>query len=164
MNTTSLTLGNMIAAIVQWVILLFLLRKFVFKPIMSAMNTRQEKIANQIREAERLKAEAEKLKSEQDKLINQAKDEAKAIMAAARREGDEQARAIIETAQREASWRQKAALEEIDREKAEAVKEIRGHVADLVVAATQKLLERNLDPSDQRHYVEEFIQQAGSPQ
>lgn len=164
MSSTSLTLGNMIAAVLQFLLLLFLLRAFVYKPILAAMQTRRATIAKQISDADGLKEEADKLRQEAQQLVSQARDEAKQIMANARREGDEQAKKIVEQAQREATFRQKAAIEDIDRERDMALASIRSHVADLVVFAAAKVIERNLTQEDQGRYVEEILKDAGQLQ
>ncbi len=163
-STTSLTAGNMIAAIVQWLILLVLLRVYVYKPLLAAMQRRKDNIAKQIQDADILREQAQKLHDEQQALVRSARDDAKTIIAAARREGEEQAKKIVETAQREANYRQKAALEEIEHERDLALSEIRGQVADLVLMATSKLLERDIREQDQHHLVEEFLAEAGSLQ
>ncbi len=164
MSSTSLTAGNMIAAVLQWVLLLVLLRWFVYKPILAAMQKRRDTIAKQIGDADGLKAEAQSLREEAQQLVEQARDEAKQMLASARREAEEQAQKIVEQAQREASYRQKAAIEEIAHERDLALASIRGQVADLVVFAAGKVIERNLTDQDQSRYVEEILQDAGQLQ
>lgn len=164
MSSTSLTLGNMVAAVVQWAILLVLLRAWVYKPLLAVMQQRRENVAKQIRDAEALRAEADHVRQEAQKLIAESRDEAKKIIAQAQREADEQGQKIIAQAQREASYRQKAALEEIAHEKDQAVAAIRGQVADMVVYATQKLLERDLTAKDQEKFVRDVLQNVGQLQ
>ena len=164
MSSTSLTAGNMIAAVLQWVVLLILLRAFVYKPLLAAMQKRRDTISKQINDADGLKSEAEKLRSEAQQLISQARDEAKLIMANAQREGDEQAKKIVELAQREASYRQKAAIEEIEHERDQALASIRSQAADLVVFAAGKLIERNLTADDQNHFLDEILKDVGQLQ
>ncbi|MCL5116486.1 MAG: F0F1 ATP synthase subunit B [Firmicutes bacterium] len=164
MSSTSLTAPNLIAAVLQFLLLLFLLRAFVYKPILAAMQKRRDTIAKQINDADGLKSEAEKLRQEAQSLVNQARDEAKQILANARQESDEQAKKIVEQAQREASYRQKAAIEEIEHERDKALASIRGQVADLVVLATSKLIERNLNADDQNRYLDEILKDAGQLQ
>lgn len=164
MSNTALTAPNMIAAVLQWVLLLILLRAFVYKPILAAMQKRRETITKQIGDADELKGEAEKLQAEAQQLVESARDEAKQVLANARREADEQAKKIVEQAQREASYRQKAAIEEIAHERDEALAAIRGQVADLVVLAAGKVIERSLTDEDQHRYVEEIMKDAGQLQ
>lgn len=164
MSSTSLTLGNMVAAVVQWAILLILLRALVYKPLIRAMQQRRDNIAKQIHDADQLREQADRLREEAQKLVAEAKDEAKQIIANAQRQGDEQAKRIIEQAQREANYRQKAAIEEIEHEKELALASIRGQVADLVVAATQKLLARSLTEDDQHHFVNQILEDVGQLQ
>ncbi len=164
MSSTSLTAGNMIAAVLQWVILLVLLRVFVYKPLVAAMQKRRETISKQIQDADALRREAEALRDEAQQMVGQARDEAKQILANARRESDEQAKKIIEQAQREANYRLRSAIDEIEHEKDEALKDIRSQVADLVVAATARLLERNVTEADQTRYVEEILHDVGQLQ
>ena len=164
MSSTSLTAGNMIAAVLQWVLLYILFRAFVYKPILGAMRQRRDNIAKQIGDADTLKLEADKLRGEARQLVDQAREEAKQIVANARREADEQGKKIVEQAQREASYRQKAALEEIAHERDEALAAIRGQVADLVVFAAGRVIERDLTEQDQGRFVEEILQDAGQLQ
>ncbi|MDA8194617.1 MAG: F0F1 ATP synthase subunit B [Thermaerobacter sp.] len=164
MSSTSLTLGNMVFAVVQWAILLILLRIWVYKPLLAAMGQRRENVAKQIRDADALRDEADRIRQEAQKLIAEARDEAKQIIAQAQREAGEQGKRIVTQAQREASYRQKAALEEIAHEQEVAVAAIRGQVADVVVAATRKLLARNLTGNDQQQFVQEILQDVGQLQ
>lgn len=164
MSSTSLTVGNMVAAVVQWAILLVLLRALVYKPLLAAMQKRRDNIAKNIHDSESLKMEAERFRQEGLNLIAKAKDEAKQIVANARREADESAKQIVAQAQREANYRQRAAIEEIEHERDVALAQIRGQVADMVVAATQKLLERNITAQDQHHYIDQFLLDVGQKQ
>ncbi len=164
MSNTALTAGNMIAAVAQWVLLLILLRVFVYKPILAAMQKRRDNIAKQIGDADSLRSEAESLKQEAQQLVEQAREDAKRVMANARRDADEQAKKIVDQAQREASYRQKAAIEEIEHERDQALAAIRGQVADLVVFAASKVVERSLTEDDQHRYVEELLKDAGQLQ
>ncbi len=164
MSSTSLTLGNLIAAVLQFLILLFLLRALVYKKILAAMQQRRENIAKQVHDSESVKAESEKLRREAESLVSQARDEAKQMLAQARQDSDEQAKKIIEQAQREASYRQKQAIEEIEHERDRALASIRGQVADLVLLASSKIIERNLNAEDQSRYLDEILKDAGQLQ
>lgn len=164
MSSTSLTLGNLIAAVLQFLILLFLLRALVYKKILAAMQQRRENIAKQVHDSESVKAESEKLRREAESLVSQARDEAKQMLAQARQDSDEQAKKIIEQAQREASYRQKQAIEEIEHERDRALASIRGQVADLVLLASSKIIERNLNAEDQNRYLDEILKDAGQLQ
>lgn len=164
MTNTSLTLPNWIAAVAQWVLLLILLRVFVYKPILAAMSKRRENISKQIGDADHLKDEADKLRAEAQHMVDQARDEVKQMLANARREAEEQAKQIVEQAQREANYRQKAAIEEIEHERDEALASVRAQVADLVVFAASKVIERNLTQEDQSRFVDEALKDAGQLQ
>jgi len=163
-SSTSLTVGNMVAAVAQWVLLLILLRVFVYKPILAAMSKRREAITKQIHDADGLREESDQLRQQARQLVEQARDEAKQVLANARRDADEQARKIVDQAQREAAYRQKAAIDEIAHERDAALASIRGQVADLVVLAASKVIERNLTRDDQTRYINEVLQDAGQLQ
>jgi len=163
-SSTSLTLGNMIAGVLQWVILLILMRLYVYKPLLAAMQKRRDNIGKQIHDADALREDAEKFASERESLLKQAREDAKTLISQARREGEEEARKIVEAAQREAAYRQRTALEEIQRERDVALQTIRSEVAGLVLLAAGKLLERNLDPHDQERYLDQVLQDAGQLQ
>ena len=149
--------GLMIWILVVFGISLFVLVKWVFPRIVSALDSRAQAIDNSIDTAERTRVEAEEVLAEYRERLREAREQADEIVARAReaakvheRESDEQARArateLIERAQRDIE----AATER-------ALQEIRKEVADLTILATEKVTRKALTVEDQRRLVEEAI-------
>ncbi|MCY0881259.1 MAG: F0F1 ATP synthase subunit B [Firmicutes bacterium] len=160
MSNTALTLGNMVVAVLQWVILLWLFRRYVYPPLQKAMQKRRETIGKQINEAQQLRDEAEKLKEEQQAALKAAQDEARRLIGQARKQGEEEAKALVQKAQQDAAFQRREAMEDIARERDAAIAAIRNQAADLVVDATRKLLERQVNDNDQDRLIKELLQNA----
>ncbi|MCY0880977.1 MAG: F0F1 ATP synthase subunit B, partial [Firmicutes bacterium] len=125
MSDTALTLGNMVIAVLQWVILLWLLRRYVYPPLQKAMQKRRETISKQINDAQQLRIEAEKLQEEQQQALHAAQDEARRIVGQARKQGEEEAKALVQKAQQEAAFQRQEAMEDIARERDLAIAAVR---------------------------------------
>ena len=151
----------MLAGVLVWAILLTLFFLYVYRPLVAAMDKRRETIARLVAEAEENRRLAEEVRAQNERVIGEARDEARKILSLAEKAGHEQGKKIVAGAQAEISRKYKAALDDIERAKEKAAEELRGQVADLVVAATAKLLQRSLDAGSQRELIQEAIREAG---
>lgn len=131
-----------------FVILIVLMAKFAWKPILGALNEREEGISNALEAAENAKKELEKLNADNEQILKEARaerdtllKEARAlkdkIVADAKEEAQEQATTLIENA--------KAAIEV---EKQAAVSELKGQVATLSIEIAEKVLKQELSSKD----------------
>ncbi len=161
MGATQLTLPNMLAGVLVWAILLTLFFLYVYRPLMAVMDKRRETIAKLVTEAEENRRQAEEVRAGNERVIGEAKEEARKILSLAKKSGDEQGKKIVAAVEAEISQKYKGALEDIERAKERAMEELTGQVAELVVAATAKLLQKNLDVQSQRQLIEEAIREAG---
>ena len=89
--------------VVNFLILLFLLKKFAYKPILDMLDERKKSIEDAINNAETAKNEAEKMRKEYETRLAEAKQEAQEIMGKATKLGEEMKREIVENAQSEAT-------------------------------------------------------------
>lgn len=153
--------GTLGAAIVQFALLLILLRAVAYKPILKALDDRKKSIEDSLAIAEANRAEAEKIRAEHSAQIQQAKQEAHDIIERAGKSADNRAQEILAAAQEEANRIKKSAVEEIELEKKKALAELRDQVAALSVMAASKIINQNLDPKAQHKLVDEFIKEVG---
>lgn len=160
-ETTHFNGGDILFQLIMFLILLALLKKFAWKPLMGIMKQREEHIANEISSAEQSRLEAKKLLEEQRNLLNEARNEAHSLIEAAKKQGDVQREEIITTARGEAERLKEAAKREIDTQKEKAVAAIREQVASLSVLIASKVIEKELTVNDQDKLIDEFIQEAG---
>ena len=152
---------NAIYQLVVFFILLMLLKKYAFGPIINMMQKREEHIANQITSAEKNREDAEKYLAEQREEIQKAREEAQSIVNNAKKLSEQQAEEMVNTAKQEAERMKEAALAEIKREKEQAVSALREQVASLSVLVATKVIEKELDENAQKQLIEETLKEVG---
>jgi F-type H+-transporting ATPase subunit b len=153
--------GDIIFQLIVFLILLALLKKFAWGPLMGIMKQREEHIANEINTAETSRLEAKKLLEEQRNLLKEARNDAHSLIEAAKKQGDIQREEIINVARSEAERIKEVAKLEIDQQKEKAVAAIREQVASLSVLIASKVIEKELTADDQDKLINEYIQEAG---
>jgi F-type H+-transporting ATPase subunit b len=151
------TPGLMIWTIVAFLITLFVLKRFAFGPIQKMIDERRERIRRSIEEADEARAEALRLLEEHKALIGQARGQAEEILAEARKTREAMERRMKEETETERQRRLEETRREIQAETQRALTQIRVEVAELTLVATQKVIGRSLDESDDRRLIEEAI-------
>jgi F-type H+-transporting ATPase subunit b len=143
--------------VVSFGILLFILYKFAFPGILSALEEREKKIKDSLDQAERHRSEAErKLKDYEAKLAS-ASREAEGILSAAKERAQ---RLMEENEQRltvEAERIKGEATREIDHQRRKAIQEIRGQTTELALMVAEKVVERSLTDADHRRLADEAL-------
>ncbi|XJZ27142.1 F0F1 ATP synthase subunit B [Bacillota bacterium Lsc_1132] len=153
--------GDIIFQLLVFLVLLALLKKYAWGPLMGIMKQREDHIANEINAAENSRLEAKKLLEEQRSLLKEARTEAQNLMEGARKQGDVQREEIVAAARTEAERIKEAAKLEIEQEKEKAVAAIREQVASLSVLIASKVIEKELTVEDQDKLISQYIQEAG---
>lgn len=149
--------ATLIAQIINFLILLFLLTKVAWKPLIQAIEERQARIAADIERAERDRASAEEMRQEYQNQLQQAKADAQAIVEKAMKFAEDQKSDIIASARQEHARLLKAAEEQIARERQQALEEIRNEVVVLSLAAAAKVIGQNVNQDVNARLVEDFI-------
>lgn len=153
----TVNLGTSVWTAVVFVMLLGILWKFAWGPILAAVNAREEGIRNALDEAARRNEEAERLLEEHRKQLADARRQASEVMADAKAAGDRVRREIEEKARAEAQSMLERARAEIQRERDAAVDMLRQESVDLALAAAARLLQENLDAAKDRALVESYL-------
>lgn len=171
MLTSSLVLGSVqfnggdiIFQLVMFIILLALLKKFAFGPLIGIMKQREEHVANEIEAAEASRKEALKYLEEQREIVKQSRIEAGQLIESAKQQGEAQREEIVTQARTEAERVKEAAKREIVQEKEKAVAALREQVASLSIMIASKVIEKELSEADQEKLINEYIQEAGEGQ
>lgn len=141
---------------------LFLLSKLVFPALLGWNVEREQRIAAQLAEAERLQAEAAKGMEEQRALLADARAEAQAILAEARQAAERERSAAVEKTREEQEEMLARARREIGAERERAVAEVRREAVELAIAAAGKVIGQRLDPAADRRIVEEYLAEIGT--
>jgi F-type H+-transporting ATPase subunit b len=149
--------GLMIWTVLAFLIALFVLRKYAFPQISAALEKRQHLIEESIDSAERTKAEADEILAEYRERLKEARAQAEEIVSRARKNGEAAERAAAEQAAEIREEQLERARKDIQAETARALQEIRREVADLTVAATERVTRKSLNEEDQRRLVEDAL-------
>lgn len=153
--------GDVLFQVAMFIILMALLKKFAWGPLMGIMKQREELIAGEIENAEKSRKEAAKALEEQRNLLKQARTDAQELIENAKKQGDIQREDIITTARAEANRLKENAKLEIEQQKEQAVTAIREQVASLSVLIASKVIEKELNEADQQKLITEYIEQIG---
>ena len=149
--------GLYIWTIVTFLVLLALLTKFAWGPLLTALQARQQRISSALDEAKRAHDEAERLKRESSEIIRQAHVEASTIVAASRADAERVREETKQKARAEAAAIIAAAERQIQAETVRARDEVRREAVDLSVAIASKLIRRNISVEDNKAMIDEMI-------
>ena len=149
--------GTLIAQIINFLILVAILTKFAYKPLMKALADRQARIAADLSAAEQEKTAAEQLKRDYLDQLAQARAHAQEIVEKATKLAEQTREEIVKEAREENARLIKAAQEEIAREHERAVKELKAEVVTIALAAATKIVAHNLDEQANAALVHDFI-------
>jgi F-type H+-transporting ATPase subunit b len=151
--------GLLLIQIVGFILLVLLLNFVLYKPILNALQTRKERIAeglNQAREAEQALARAE---ADKQAILDEARAEAQRITAEARQRADEASKTEVSQARAEAQRIREQAQTEAMSERDRQLSEMRDQIISLSMAAAHHLIGTSLDEKKQREIVENFFTQ-----
>src|SRR4029079_4521206 len=144
--------------VVSFGILLFLLYKYAFPGILSALEEREKKIRDSLDQAERHRSEAERTLKNYEAKLAAASQEAEGILSAAKERAQ---RLMEENEQRltaEAERIKGDATREIDHERRKAIQDIRSHTTELALMVAEKVVQRSLTDADHRRFADEALE------
>ena len=151
--------GLYIWTIATFLVLLALLAKFAWRPLLEALETRQESIRKSLDDARQAKQELERLQVESQRILAQARTEAEAIVARTRDDAARLREELRQKAQQEASGIVRNAEQQIELETARALQQIRTEAVDLSIAIASKLLQRNVSREDNERLIDDTFKQ-----
>jgi F-type H+-transporting ATPase subunit b len=152
-------LGLPILTLVVFLIVLWILSKYAWKPIVGAMEERERRIEDSMTQAERALAEAKQIQADNEKARREAEQQGQQILREARETAERLRAEEVDKTRAQLQQLQAQAQAEIEREKQSALDTLRAEVADLAIQAAEKILRENLDTPQQRRLVENFIQE-----
>jgi F-type H+-transporting ATPase subunit b len=150
-------IGLMFWTLVTFLVLLALLGKFAWGPIVNAMNAREEGIKGDLDRARKERDDAQRLLEEHRELVNLARKERADAVEVGRRDAERLKAEILEGARKQRELLMKQAESQIDAGLRQARASLKGEAADLAILAAGKLMGRNLDDATQRRLVDEYL-------
>jgi len=154
--------GTVIVELVTFLIMLAVLARYVYPEIVKVAEARQRQIAEQLKEAEEARAAAEQRLKEAEERLNDARRTAQGVIDAAAKSAEQLRQEMRQKAEEESKRTVEAARKEIEAERDQAVRSVRSEVANLVVAATEKVIGETLDDDKHRQLIDKAIKEVAS--
>ena len=160
MELVTPAIGLIFWTTVVFTLLVLLLKKFAWKPILSAVDERNQSIKNSLAQAEKARNEMSELTANNEKIIAQAKIDRDVILKEARDMKNEIISEAKDKASKEAEKLVSTAKEQILNEKMKAITELKNHVADLSIEMAEKILSSELsDVAKQKELVKKALKE-----
>jgi F-type H+-transporting ATPase subunit b len=147
--------------VANFLVLLFLLTKLLYKPLLAKMDERTQAIQKSLDEAQAARAEARKERDEFAAKIQAAHAEAQGIRATALKDAADEQRRLVDAARAEAARLVASARQEMDQDVRRARQELRQEVVDLAIAVSERLIKKSLNDADHRRVVDDAIARMG---
>jgi F-type H+-transporting ATPase subunit b len=161
MELVTPAIGLIFWTTVVFTLLVLLLKKFAWKPILSAVDERNKSIKDSLAQAEKARSEMSELNANNEKIIAQAKVDRDIILKEARDMKNEIISEAKDKANKEAEKLVSTAKEQILNEKMKAITELKNHVADLSIEMAEKILSSELsDVAKQKELVTKALKES----
>lgn len=153
----SLDIQQILTHIVGFLILLWLLRKFAWGPLLAVLDERRARISTEFEEIGKAKESLAQIKAEYDTKIAEIENQARLRIQEAVLEGQQMAKEIADGAQEEAHQILEKAKEKINQEIAKAKTQLRNEIATISVSAAEKIIRQELDRQKNKELVLQYI-------
>jgi len=150
--------GTIVWTLITFFVLLLVLRRTAWRPLLAALDERERRIREALAEAERARLEAESLRDQHRQRLDEAQAAAQQVLAEARQTAEGLRADVVARAREEAQKVMEEARRTLVRERELAALQLRGEVAELALAAAGKLLAVRLDDQASRRLVDDAIE------
>jgi F-type H+-transporting ATPase subunit b len=161
LESLGININGIVAYLINFTILLFLLQRFLYKPVKGMLEQRQARIADSLAAADRAAEEAAQQRAEFEKELAGARQASQAEARKAAEATEKMRQDILETARREAEEIKAKAREEATQEKDLVMADLEKHTAELAMQITDKVVSKGIDDTTQRKLVNQFLAELG---
>lgn len=154
-----LSANEVVAQMLGFLLVLFLLRIFAWKKLLKLLDERRERISSEFKKIEDAQAEIAKVKTEYDAKLGAIEDSARAKIQEAISDGKRIAQEIREQAQQDARVILEKAQENIELELSKAKEELKGKIVDLTIGATERIIKEKLTEEKDKKLVSDFLEE-----
>ena len=158
----NINIWDILWTVINLLVFYFLLRRFLFKPVLNMLDRREQIIKDDFDKAKKAADEAEALKAKYESELNSAHAEAAKIASTAKQRAEKDSAEIIADARAEAASIISDAQQTIERDRAAAVESARAEIAGLAVMAASRVLEKNIDDESNRRFAEKVLAEVGA--
>ena len=155
--------GLFIWTIVTFLVLLWILAKYAWRPLLDALENRQEMIRKSLDDAEKATQELERVQQDSARIVSEARAEADAIVSNSRSDAAKLRDELRQKARAEADTILQNAQKQIQQETARALSQIRHEAVDVSLMIASKLIQRNLSKEDNEGLIEDTLRQIRTP-
>jgi F-type H+-transporting ATPase subunit b len=155
--------GLVIWTLVVFGLLLFILKKWAWPPMVAAVAAREKALEDMVAEAERNRAESARLLAEHQRLVAEARTAAHGLLMEARTVAEKERALALEKTRHEQEELLARALRDIGAERDRAVEEVRREAVDVSLAAASKLIGQRLESETDRRIVQEYLASLDTP-
>ena len=151
--------GLFVWTIVTFLLLLLVLAKFAWNPLLKILKEREELIQSSLEDAEKAQQELSQLNSEGEAIVNKARAEAQKILSESKAASSKMKDEILKDAKEKAKSLAVDAEKQIQIEKEKAIAEVKGEVVHLSLSVAEKLIKKNLSAEDNKALIDESLSQ-----
>ena len=149
--------GLMIWTVITFIILLLILKKVAWKPILTALDKRESDIRESLAQAEKAKEDAKKILEENQANLAKAEEESKKIIDQSRTYAESLKEQLIKESKEQAKKIVDDASSEIQRKKDAAFEELKGQIAEIAVNAAEKIIRESLDAQKSKQVIDKYL-------
>ena len=149
--------GLVVWTAVTFILLLLILKKFAWKPILTALDQRETAIKESLEKAEKAKDEAQRILYENQANLSKAEEESKKIIEQGRIYAEKLKDQVIKESKDQAQKILSEASAEIERKKEETFGELKSQIADLIIQTTEKVLGETVDKNVHKRIADKYI-------
>lgn len=147
----------LIAQIVNFLVLLFVLYKFAYGPVLAMLDKRQKKIEKGLKDADEAHKKLAESEEKQKEILRKARTEAKDIVEKAHIQAEKSKSEIAGEAKKQSEKIIANAKDQIEQEKNKMITEVKSEIGSLVVAAAEKIIGEKIDGKKDKDLIEEAI-------
>jgi F-type H+-transporting ATPase subunit b len=147
----SAAIGTILWTTVAFLVVLFLMKKLAWKPILSLLKERESSIEEALQSAEKAKEEFASLQANNDSLLKEARSEREAMLKEAKSEKESIISVAKETAKEEGAKMINKAKEEIDKQKAAAMEDIKSQIGAISISIAEKIIKKEFTNKDEQN-------------
>lgn len=161
LDIISVNLWQILISLANLLIMFFILKRFLFKPVKKVVSERQQQVDKLYGDAEESRNAAAEMKREYEERLAAAREEADSLVRSAVQTAQRRSDAIVSDASSQASHIKQKAEEEIAQERRQMLLDVRGEISDIAVSIASKVVGREVNKQDHDSFVDEFIRNVG---
>lgn len=152
---------ELVIQLINTIVLFWILRKILFKPVLSIIDARESAIKSDIATGEQAKSEGLALKAEYEQKLAAVKNEGQEIIKQATLRAEQKSDEIISSAKEEAISLKERANKDIAQEKQKVMNELKNNISSIAILAASKVIEKDIDQAKHEEMINKFIEEVG---